>query len=54
MRRSLALLCVTAAIGRGLAAASPRADMPAVWAGLGTAAPAAPAGPRTSTQEGLR
>jgi hypothetical protein len=37
------------------AAASPRADMPAVWAGLGTSAPSAPAGPRTSTpQEGLR
>ncbi|WP_246018635.1 DUF58 domain-containing protein [Arthrobacter crusticola] len=37
------------------AAASPRADMPAVWAGLGHSAPTVPAGPRTSTpQEGLR
>jgi hypothetical protein len=37
------------------AAASPRADMPAVWAGLGTSAPPAPAGQGSSThQEGLR
>jgi hypothetical protein len=37
------------------AAASPRSDMPAVWAGLGTTAPPAPAGQGSSThQEGLR